>query len=97
MQMREQIDLGGTGIGLADINPTINPVDTESMTGSKMPGTTEDTRLRNLASALREQHSMIPTEPKAPSPTDQDILRAMLGKPWKTADSRTVDGQRKAS
>jgi hypothetical protein len=67
------------------------------MKGSKMPTKTEDNRLRNLASALREQHARIATEPKAPSPTDQDILRAMLGKPWKTAEPRKTDeSQRKA-
>jgi hypothetical protein len=66
------------------------------MKGSNMPTTTEETRSRNLASALRQQHAAIATEPKAPAPTDQDILRAMLGKPWKTADARTVENQRKA-
>jgi hypothetical protein len=40
--------------------------------------------LRNLASALRDQHAQLSGEPKLPAPTDQDILRAMLGKPWKT-------------
>jgi len=41
--------------------------------------------LRNLASALREQHTQLSGEPKLAAPTDQDILRAMLGKPWKTS------------
>ncbi len=40
--------------------------------------------LRNLAGALRDQHRQLSTEPRLPGPTDQDILRAMLGKPWKT-------------
>jgi len=82
---------------VADINLTIHPADTMIMKGSTMPTTTEDTRLRNLANALREQHAKIATEPKAPSPTDQDILRAMLGKPWKPVEPRKTDGsQRKA-
>jgi hypothetical protein len=41
--------------------------------------------LRNLAGVLRDQHRQISNEPRLPSPTDQDILRAMLGKPWKTS------------
>ena len=61
-----------------------------------MPTTTEDTRSRNLAGTFRGQHGLIATEPKAPAPTDQDILRAMLGKPWKTADKQTTENQRKA-
>jgi hypothetical protein len=40
--------------------------------------------LRNLASALREQQKHSPELPKLPTATDQDILRAMLGKTWGT-------------
>lgn len=38
--------------------------------------------LRNLASALREQQKQSPDGTKLPTATDQDILRAMLGKRW---------------
>lgn len=38
--------------------------------------------LRNLASALREQQRQSPDGAKLPTATDQDILRAMLGKRW---------------
>ena len=38
--------------------------------------------LRNLASALREQQNQSPDSVKLPAATDQDILRAMLGKRW---------------
>ncbi|HSZ59719.1 MAG TPA: hypothetical protein VK797_29010 [Tepidisphaeraceae bacterium] len=38
--------------------------------------------LRNLTSALREQQKQSPDAPKLPTATDQDILRAMLGKRW---------------
>jgi hypothetical protein len=38
--------------------------------------------LRNLASALRQQEKHSPDAPKLPAATDQDILRAMLGKRW---------------
>jgi len=41
-------------------------------------------KLRNLAGVLRDQHRHLSNEPKLPTPTDQDILRAMLGKPWRT-------------
>jgi hypothetical protein len=41
--------------------------------------------MRNLANALRDQHRRLDGEPRLPGPTDQDILRAMLGKPFKTA------------
>ena len=41
--------------------------------------------LRNLTGVLRDQHRSLSNEPKLPTPTDQDILRAMLGKPWKTS------------
>jgi len=40
--------------------------------------------LRHLAGALRETHRQIESEPKLPLPTDQDILRAMLGKPFRS-------------
>ena len=54
--------------------------------------------LRKLTAALREQHSQLGQEPKRPAPTDQDILRAMLGKPWRTnaADSAQTPPARKA-
>lgn len=42
--------------------------------------------LRNLASALREVEKQTDQRPKLPAVTDEDILRAMLGKP------RTADG-----
>ena len=35
--------------------------------------------LKNLADLLRESQ---PETPKSPAVTDQDILKAMLGKPW---------------
>ena len=38
--------------------------------------------LRNLASALHEQQKQSPDARKLPAATDQDILRAMLGKRW---------------
>ena len=38
--------------------------------------------LQDLASAMRQRQAGFPTEAKRPAPTDQDILRAMLGKPW---------------
>jgi hypothetical protein len=46
--------------------------------------------LRNLASALRDQHHQLSTEPRLPAPTDQDILRAMLGKPFGSADAKAA-------
>lgn len=39
--------------------------------------------LRNLASALRQAQEQGDPRPRSPI-TDQDILRAMLGKPWNT-------------
>jgi hypothetical protein len=47
--------------------------------------------LRNLASALRDTHRQLDGSPKLPLPTDQDILRAMLGKPFRptTADTQS--------
>ena len=39
--------------------------------------------LRNLASALHDAHRQLESGPKLPLPTDQDILRAMLGKPFR--------------
>ena len=47
--------------------------------------------MRNLANALRDQHRQLGSEPKLPAPTDQDILRAMLGKPFKTASIATTE------
>jgi hypothetical protein len=44
--------------------------------------------LRNLASALREVEKQTDQRPKLPTVTDEDILRAMLGKP-RTADRTT--------
>jgi hypothetical protein len=41
--------------------------------------------LRNLAGALRDTHRQLENGPKLPLPTDQDILRAMLGKPFRSA------------
>ena len=54
--------------------------------------------LRKLAGTLQEQHCQFSEEPKRPAPTDQDILRAMLGKPWRTnpADSTQSPPARKA-
>lgn len=45
-------------------------------------------KLRNIAGVLRDQHRQMSSEPKLPTPTDQDILRAMLGKPWKNTDTQ---------
>jgi hypothetical protein len=43
--------------------------------------------LRNFASALRAQQPHESQSPDAPKPpTDQDILRAMLGKIWGKRD-----------
>ena len=42
--------------------------------------------LRNLASALWEQEKHSPDTRKLPMATDQDILRAMLGKRWGAAN-----------
>lgn len=47
-------------------------------------------KLRNLAGALREQHRQLDTEPKLPAPTDQDILRAMLGKPFRSTPAEAT-------
>jgi len=54
--------------------------------------------LRNLASALRDTHRQLETGPKLPLPTDQDILRAMLGKPFRSnaADATQTPPARKA-
>ncbi|HXE52597.1 MAG TPA: hypothetical protein VN541_06245 [Tepidisphaeraceae bacterium] len=56
------------------------------------PHPSDDQMLRNLAAALREQEKQHETGPQLPPPTDQDILRAMLGKPWgrKSVDSTPV-------
>jgi len=53
--------------------------------------------LRNLASALQDTHRQLQNGPKLPSPTDQDILRAMLGKPFgSTAVESQMPPARKA-
>jgi hypothetical protein len=54
--------------------------------------------LRNLASALRDTHHQLENGPKLPLPTDQDILRAMLGKPFRpnAADATQTPPARKA-
>ena len=46
--------------------------------------------LRNLAGALRDTHHQLGSEPKLPLPTDQDILRAMLGKPFRSAQAEAT-------
>lgn len=40
--------------------------------------------LQNLATALRQQQNSSHDASKRPAATDQDILRAMLGKRWET-------------
>ena len=54
--------------------------------------------LRNLASALNDAHRQLENGPKLPLPTDQDILRAMLGKPFRSnpADATQTPPARKA-
>ena len=46
--------------------------------------------MRNLASALREAQKQTEQRPTLPPITDEDILRAMLGKPWKTRSDKPV-------
>ena len=46
--------------------------------------------LRNLATALREVEKQADAKPKLSSVTDQDILRAMLGKPWNAPRAEPV-------
>lgn len=46
--------------------------------------------LRNLAAALRDVEKQGDLKPKLPQVTDEDILRAMLGKPWNTRRSEPV-------
>jgi hypothetical protein len=46
--------------------------------------------LRNLAAALREVEKQADSRPKLPPVTDEDILRAMLGKPWNTRRAEPV-------
>jgi len=46
--------------------------------------------LRNLAAALREVEKQADARPKLPPVTDEDILRAMLGKPWNTRRTEPV-------
>lgn len=54
--------------------------------------------LRNLASALDDAQRQLENGPKLPLPTDQDILRAMLGKPFRPnpADGTQTPPARKA-
>lgn len=46
--------------------------------------------LRNLTTALQE-HTGRPEQSKRPAATDRDILRAMLGKPWKDRDGQPIE------
>lgn len=46
--------------------------------------------LRNLASALREAEKQSDQRPRLPAVTDEDILRAMLGKPRRTDGPKPV-------
>ena len=46
--------------------------------------------LRNLAAALREVEKQTDSKPRPPQVTDEDILRAMLGKPWNTRNSEAI-------
>lgn len=46
--------------------------------------------LRNLAAALREAEKQGDNKPRLPQVTDEDILRAMLGKPWNTRRAEPV-------
>jgi hypothetical protein len=47
--------------------------------------------MRNLASALRDSQPHESESPDAPKPaTDQDILRAMLGKTWGSRDVQAM-------
>jgi hypothetical protein len=50
----------------------------------------ESQLLRNLASALHEQQKHSPDAAKRQTATDQDILRAMLGKTWGTTEQTPV-------
>ena len=54
--------------------------------------------LRKLATALADTHRQLQNGPKLPLPTDQDILRAMLGKPFgpNTAHATQTPPVRKA-
>jgi hypothetical protein len=52
------------------------------------PNPNDPQLLRNLASALREVEKQTDRRPKLPTVTDEDILRAMLGKP-RTTDRTT--------
>ena len=46
--------------------------------------------LRNLAAALRNAEKQADPRPRLPAVTDEDILRAMLGKPWNTHRTEPV-------
>jgi hypothetical protein len=46
--------------------------------------------LRNLAAALHEVGKQGDSKPKLAEVTDEDILRAMLGKPWNTRRAEPV-------
>lgn len=52
--------------------------------------TNDPQMLRNLASALRDAGKQAEQLPKLPAATDEDILRAMLGKPWGTRPAQPV-------
>ena len=46
--------------------------------------------VRSLAAALRDAQKQGDSRPKLPPVTDEDILRAMLGKPWNTPRAEPV-------
>jgi len=46
--------------------------------------------VRKLAAALREVDKQTDRRPTLPQVTDEDILRAMLGKPWRAREDQSV-------